>query len=88
VGDATFLPLGALDFDPAATSTPSAVQALFGTSLTGVDAIRFDFFPNQENGYAGLGEIDVIGTATVPEPGAAVALLGGTGLLALRRRRS
>jgi hypothetical protein len=88
VGDATFLPLGSINFEPTAGGDPSAIRATFGTALTGVDAVRIDFFPNQENGYAGLGEIDVIGMATIPEPGSAIAaLLGGLGVLARRRQR-
>ena len=55
--------------------------------ISGVDAVRFNFSdPNglsfQRTVYR---EIDVIGTATIPEPSA--ALLGGLGLLALLRRR-
>jgi hypothetical protein len=52
---------------------------------TGVKSIRFDFSSTQENGASGYKELDVIGTATIPEP--SVALLGGLGMLALLRRR-
>jgi hypothetical protein len=56
----------------------------FGTSLSGVDAIRIDFFPTQENNYAGLGEIDDrSGTGLLLS-----ALLGCIGLLASRRREA
>jgi MYXO-CTERM domain-containing protein len=55
--------------------------------ISGVDAVRFNFL--DPNGVAlertVYREIDVIGTATIPEPSA--ALLGGLGLLALLRRR-
>ena len=55
--------------------------------ILGVDAVRFTFvYPNNESIKATVyREIDVIGTAAVPEPSA--ALLGGLGLLALLRRR-
>jgi len=55
--------------------------------ISGVDAIRFNFFdPNGEAIERTVyREIDVIGTATIPEP--SDALLGGLGLLALLRRR-
>lgn len=51
---------------------------------TGIAAIRFDF-PNQEAGAVGYSEIDVFGTATIPEPSS--ALLLGLGSLTLLRRR-
>lgn len=87
VGSATFTYIGGFDFDPVAAGTPSAVRAQFPLSLTGVDELRIEFFGNQENGYAGIGEIDVFGSATIPEPATpVVALLSG--LLCLRRRRT
>jgi hypothetical protein len=52
---------------------------------TGVKSIRFDFSSTQENGASGYKELDVVGTATIPEP--SVTLLGGLGMLALLRRR-
>ena len=86
VGSPDFVYLGAVDSNPAAGGNPSAVRAQFPTSLTGVDGIRVDWFGLQENGYAGIGEIDVFGTASVPEP-AATGLLGLGALALLRRRR-
>jgi hypothetical protein len=87
VGSSAFTYLGAMDFNPAATGLPSAVYGVFDTALTGVDAIRIDFFAGQENGYAGFGEFDVIGAATIPEPSAAVLCLAGVvGSMMIRRR--
>ncbi|MBK1826579.1 PEP-CTERM sorting domain-containing protein [Haloferula rosea] len=54
---------------------------------TGIAAIRFDFPAIQEANGVGYSELDVIGTATIPEP--STALLGGLGgFLLLRRRRA
>lgn len=89
VGSADFTFLGALDSNPAAGGEPSAVRGVFDTALTGVDGIRIDFFGGQENTYAGYGEFDVVGSPTVPEPGAlGASLLAAAGLLARRRRAS
>ncbi len=56
------------------------------TSLTGVKSIRFSF-GDQENGYAGYKELDVIGTP-VPEPSAAImALFSIIGLSAYAWRK-
>jgi len=56
------------------------------TDLTGVKSIRFSF-GDQENGYAGYNELDVIG-APVPEPSTMLlALLGAIALLAYAWRR-
>jgi hypothetical protein len=89
VGSAAFTYLGGVNDRPGAPGAPSAISALFNNvGLTGVDAIRIDFLDGQDNGFAGYGEFDVNGTATVPEPSTAVALLGGVGLLlGLRRGR-
>ena len=54
-----------------------------GDIATGVRYVQLQF-TDADNGYAGLAEIDVFGTA-VPEP--SVVLLGGIGLLGLLRRR-
>jgi hypothetical protein len=67
-----------------------------GVLATGVDSIRFTFTdPIGVNGVAdGSGtvegtlirEIDVFGTATIPEPSAAILALGGLLFLGRRRR--
>ena len=89
VGDSGFTLLGTANSDnPANPGTPSAIRSEFDTALTGVDAIRVDFLGGQENGYAGYGEFDVVGAASVPEPGSTVLLGLGFAALAARRRRS
>jgi hypothetical protein len=88
VGEATFKEIAGLDYDPTGTGNPSAVRAIFGTDLSGVDAIRFEFPTGQENGYAGYGEFDVVGSATVPEPAGAALLVFGSIALVARRRRA
>ncbi|HET6408219.1 MAG TPA: hypothetical protein VFG14_10095 [Chthoniobacteraceae bacterium] len=90
-GSDAFIDFGSINFDPTlgtTTSIPTGVRAVFPATLSGVDAIRFDFPTNQENTYAGYGEFDVIGTATIPEPTAAlIGLFGGAATLLRRRRR-
>jgi|GEM_PF-2436165 len=88
VGSSAFTEIGGLDFNNAAAGgTPTAVQASFATNLTGVDAIRIEFQPGQENGYDGYGEFDVIGTPT-PEPTSAMlGVLGAAAVMGRRRRR-
>jgi hypothetical protein len=90
VGSSAFTPLGSLEFSSqAAGGLPSAVWGAFDTTLTGVDGVRIDFPTGQEAGYSGLGEVDVVGVASVPEPASAMlGLLAGGALIARRRRQS
>ena len=88
----TFLPIGTIDFDPVAAGDPSAVKVQFIDSVgapiaTNAAFLRIDFAAGQENGYAGLGEVDVF-AAAVPEPSSAMlALLSALGALGFCRRR-
>ena len=87
VGSDEWIPFDSLEYEPTAGGEPSAVSAVFAASLTGVDGVRLDFPNLQENGYAGIGEFDVIGTPTVPEPAVSgLAALVGLGAIARRRR--
>lgn len=79
----------ALDADGQPTSTKVILTDL---GLTGVGALRFTFHPylyegvNEQGGQT-LHEVDVFGTATVPEPSTIASLLmGGLLTLAFSRR--
>jgi hypothetical protein len=85
-----FLPIATVDFNPTEFTFPSNTRVsitddLDGVLAEGVGSLRFSF-SNQESGYAGYREFDVI--AAIPEPSAAaLALLSASGLF-LRRKRS
>ena len=79
----TFITIASINDSPAIA--PLNKIAITDIGATGVGAIRFTFDSPQENNGVGYKELDVFGTASVPEPSA--ALLGGLGILALLRRR-
>jgi hypothetical protein len=88
----SFINLASANFNPTVPAdTQSATRTTIadptaGRLATGVAALRFDFL-TPENGYTGYAEIDVLGSATVPEPaGLALLGLGATALLARRSR--
>ena len=91
----TFIPLATGNFNPAVPADTQSATRLTVTEnalpnlASGVGAIRFDFAgtPGPENGYVGYAELDVLGTAIVPEPAGAVMGAGAAGLLLARRRR-
>jgi PEP-CTERM motif-containing protein len=94
VGDATFIDLPPVDFNPViGANLQSATRVTLAESAptplaSRVDEIRFTFSPSPENGYTGYAELDVIGRATVPEPGSVMLLaLGALSALGVRRVR-
>lgn len=69
------------------TNTRENIVASSGFLASNVASLRFDFKNNLSQGYAGYREIDVQGSAVVPEPGN-IALFGlGLAGLALFGRR-
>ena len=85
VGSADFVDIATVDYLMGDNGTPgSGKVAISAIGVSGVDAIRFNF-ADQENAGSNYSEFDVLGTATIPEPSA--ALLGGLGMVALLRRR-
>lgn len=78
-------------YNPVSTGDVDGTQGLMsitddsGNIASGIAAVRFDWLSPQENGAVGYSEIDVFGTATIPEPSS--ALLLGLGSLTLLRRR-
>lgn len=93
-GGGVMIPLASGSFNPAVPAdSQSATRVTITDTLsrlaTGVETIRFDFTgpPAPENGYVGYAELDVLGTAVVPEPGTLTMLAGAAGLLLARRNR-
>lgn len=93
IGDAAFVPLTTVNFNPLvaggfqtanrSTITENALPFL----ASGVDEVRFDFPAGVENGYTGYAELDVLGRAAIPEPGAfMLAAFGSIAVMARRRR--
>ena len=85
VGSASFTSLGT--FSTGATENSQATRILITDSqaaalATGVDVIRL---VNQTGVRGSYRELDVVGTASVPEP-ASMALLAAGGLMMVRRR--
>lgn len=94
VGNPGFIDLPLVDFNPAISPNLQSATRTILTEDTlpllasGVDEVRFTFSPAPENGYTGYAELDVIGTATVPEPGSVALVVFGLGFLgSLRGRR-
>jgi hypothetical protein len=87
-----FVNLASADFNPnvpadTQSATRSTITDTTGRLATGVAALRFNFL-SPENGYTGYAEIDVLGSATVPEPaGCALLCIGAAALMARRVRR-
>ena len=89
--DVEFQPFTANTDDTGGGSTKINITDDTGTLASGVEAIRFDVLDTVSNdgGGAVFSEIDVFGTATVPEPSALMVLsiTGMVGTIAHRRRR-
>ena len=70
------------------TNTRANIVNNSGFLATNVGSLRFDFNTNLNSGYNGYLEIDVQGSAVVPEPGSiALVGLGLAGLAAFARRK-
>ena len=65
---------------------PPLVTDDTGVLASGIEAIKFDFLATDGNGSSVYREIDVLGSAAVPEP-TTTALLGLGGLALILRRR-
>lgn len=86
VGDASWIAYDSVDYNPEAAQEFSAILVAWSMNLTGVDAIKIQWADPVENGAVGMSEIDVIGTATIPEP-ATMLLLGLGTLAALKKKK-
>lgn len=91
----TFVPLANVNYNPWATNTAGpgganssqvTITDSAGTIATGVAAIKFQFVSNGD-GIQVFREIDVLGSATTPEPASvSILAIGAVGLLARRRK--
>ncbi len=81
LGDTEFTSLGYFEYGPGGGGTKITLSDDQGTILTGVSVLQFTF----EEG-CNMREVDVTGSATVPEP-ATLSLLAVGGVLALLKRR-
>jgi two-component system chemotaxis sensor kinase CheA len=84
------IPLFLLDQDLGAATKVNVVDSTPGAFIaTGVDAIRFNILDTISSNSGGvvMREIDVFGSAVIPEPNSAL-LIGIAGLTILRRRRA
>jgi hypothetical protein len=88
-----FINLASVDFNPnVPADTQSATRSVITDPAAGRlaprgAALQFQFL-TPENGYTGYAEIDVLGSATVPEPaGFALVCIGAAALMARRVRR-
>jgi len=90
VGDAGFTALTTVTYQPFTSgggSTKVNVTDDTGVLASGIEAIKFDFLATDGNGSSVYREIDVLGSAAVPEPTTTALLaLGGLALI-LRRRK-
>ena len=87
IGNSGFSFMDSINVNPSPSGpgqVATGVRAIFTASLTGVDAIRFDFPSGQENTYAGYAELDVLG-APLPEPGMDSLTSVGAALLSAPR---
>jgi hypothetical protein len=89
----TFIPLGGVDMDADSGNTPggpintrSMVRDADGELASNVAALRIQFASGTV-GFLGYREIDVFGTASIPEPTAPLVLALAGALVTLRRKR-
>ena len=93
VGNSAFINLPPVDFNPTVgANLQSATRVTLAETApiplaSGVDEIRITFSPSPENGYTGYTEVDVLGSARIPEPASPTLILGGLSILGACRVR-